>query len=616
MTGARTPRGLAAAFVAAAALIAVALHPAGARAQTVRDSANTAWTSGNTAEALALYNRIAAADSSNGIALHRIALINAWAERYTESIRVFDRLISIQPNNREARLDRARVFAWSGNTSASAAIIDSLLAQDPRNVDALQARAQFLSWSGNYDDALRSYDRILEIAPDNRTTRMDRARVLSWAEKFSTASAVYDSLLMRDPADRDALLGLGNVLTLTSKFDSARVVYSKLITKDARDVDALRGMARAATWQGSLTEGESRWRAAVDVAPANVDVLVGLAQVLRWQGRDAAALEVLTRARAIAPSNADVREQMMWIATATAPRASPSVTFEDDSDGNKIFTTAIGAAFRPGRRLELRADAYRRTATDATSSGDPGADPTAYGATLGAWLQLEPGWALTLSAGGSRSADATAKTISAMRASISTPGRHVSGATVSWATAALDGTAALIAREVHSTELAMDVHTTISRFNLAAAASGAQFEARSSGTTNNRWSTLGVVTRNMSHGITLGVRARAFGFEKDVNDAYFDPDFYGLIETTSKFLREKKRLSLSVEVAPGIQKVRSTGDPSGSLRLGSRIGYTFRPGRVIAINGAYSKSGLQQLSPTVGADYRYTAIGLSAGWTF
>jgi hypothetical protein len=463
---------------------------------------------------------------------------------------------------------------------------------------------------------LRSYDRILEITPDNRALRMDRARVLSWAEKFSTATAVYDSLLIRDPNDRDAMLGLGNVLTLTSHFDSARAVYTRLLVRNARDVDALRGIARAGTWQGKLAEGERRWKTATEVAPSNIDVLVGYAQVLRWQGRDAAAMEVLTKARALAPTNADVREQLMWIATATAPRASPGITYENDSDGNEIVTASLGAAFRPMRRFEVRADAYRRDAADGTFTAEAQTHEASYGATLGAWLQLEPGWALTFAAGGSRSADSNAKTIGAMRASVSTPGRYVSGATLSWSKAALDGTVALISREVHSTELAVDAHTSLSGFNFAAAAAGAEFVSRSSGNTNNRWSTLGVVTRNMSHGMTLGMRARAFGFDEDVNDGYFDPDFYGLVEATGRYLREKKRVSFSAEVAPGIQQVRSSGDPSGSFRIGSRIGYTFRPGRTIAITGAYSKSGLQQLSPTAGADYRYTAVGLSAGWIF
>ena len=581
--------------------------------QTVKDSADAAWVNGDNALAKRLYQAVLAMDSTDARAMHRIALIHAWAGEFTQSLDLFHTLLRLHPTEDDARVDKARVLAWSGNTRAALATLDSVTNRNPRNVDALQARAQFLSWAGDYEQALRGYEQILKITPDNRSIEIDRARVLAWSENFERARAAYDSLLRRDPTDRDAVIGLGNVLTLSGKTDSARAIFQRMIAADREDIDALRGLARAATWEGRLREGESLWREAVSKAPNNVDVLAGYAQALRWEGRDAAAYEILMKSRAISPTNADTRAQLDLIRMSFAPRVLPAVTYETDSDQNTAVTSSVGAAFRPAHRLEVRADGYRRQ-VGMTAGVQP--DHSTVAGSVGLWAQIEPGWAAQLAVGASHSDVEAIPTRATMRIGLSTPGWYRVAASLAFAREALDGSATLVERRVYTDDVSLDARTSFGGINLSGAVGAARYKGVVSGESNSRWNVVAVATKNLTRAVTVGARSRAFGFSQDLNDGYFDPDFYGVVELTSRYLKEGRHWSLNAEAAPGVQKVRSTGEASASYRIGARLAYIARAGRTIGVNATYARSGLQQLSPTAGSDYRYSAIGVTAGWVF
>ena len=93
-------------------MTAVLYCPANAVAQSPADSA---WLAGDTYTAGELYAAGLAADSTDELALHRVALMRAWDADYDESLDLFGRLLAVSPQNLEARVDRARVMAWGGD---------------------------------------------------------------------------------------------------------------------------------------------------------------------------------------------------------------------------------------------------------------------------------------------------------------------------------------------------------------------------------------------------------------------------------------------------------------------------------------------------------------------
>ena len=597
-------------FAAAFALLACATP---ARAQ---DAADRAWAAGDVPTAERLYAARIAADSNDVRALHRLGLVRAWQGRYDEALALLDRAIRLDPRDAERQVDRARMLAWKGDPAAGARALEPLLARDPGYLPALQARAQFLSWAGDFDASLRTYGRILEITPGDRGVGLDRARVLSWASRFGASQAAYDSLLRRNPNDRDALLGLAQVLSWAGQLDSAEVVYHRMLAINSGDVEGMNGLARTAAWRGRLLEAESRWRNALARHPNDPSALVGLSQTLRWQGRDAAALAAARRAIQVAPTDRDARTELQWALLPMRPRFAPAASYESDSDGNRIATFSAGAAFRPDPRVELRADAYLRNTRLENDPTVP--DATARGGALTLRTQLEPGWTLTGGAGISGTDRAGDEARASWRGAIASPGRYPFTATLAYSHTPLDATALLIQRDVEVDELNLSLNLAPAQgWSISAGGGGADFHGGVSGQTNRRTNANLAITRRFARFFTLGAAGRTFGFDRNLNDGYFDPDLYWIGEALGRVGREWRRWGITAEVAPGVQQVGEGGERSATIRTTGGVTLTVAPGRSIGLSAAYANAGLQRLSPTdTGGGYRYTAFSLSGSWAF
>lgn len=595
------------------AVAAAALAATPARAQ--QDAADRAWAAGQVEEAARLYEARVQRDSNDVRALHRLGLARAWAGHNDEALTLLDRAARLDPTDLETQVDRARVQANRGDPAGAAAALEPVITANPAYLPALQARAQFLSWAGDFDASLRTYGRVLEITPGDRSVDLERARVLSWASRFGAAEAAYDSILRRNPNDRDALLGKAQVLAWAGRLDVAEVVYQRLLSINRNDREALNGLARTAAWRGDLLTAERRWRASLARDPDDAAALVGLSQTLRWQGRDAAALAAARHAVRVAPTDRDARTELAWTRLPLQPSVAPAVTYETDSDGNRITTLSSGAAFRPDPRVEVRADAYLRdTRLDDASK----LEGSARGVAMALRAQLEPGWWLLGGAGvtGTDVEDADAR--ASWRAMLSSPARYPVTASLSYAHTPLDATALLIARDVDVDELNLSATLIPAQgWAISAGGGGADFHGGVSGETNRRTNANLAITRRLARFFTFGAAGRTFGFEKDLMDGYFDPDLYRIVEALARVNREWRKWGISAELAPGVQQVGKGGDGSATLRTTGGVTYTVGPGRRIGVSAAYANAGLERLSPTEsGGGYRYTAVSVSGSWAF
>ncbi|KPK01949.1 MAG: hypothetical protein AMS20_12715 [Gemmatimonas sp. SG8_28] len=589
--------------------MAVLLH-VGVMPVAAQDEADLAWRRGDIETAQRLYAEQLASDSTDERALHRMALIFGWNGQYDESVRLFDKLLAISPRNWEAAVDRARVFAWQGDTERAIGLLDEVLQQQPACVPALQARAQFQSWSGEYSAALSTYEQVGQVLPEDRSVPRERARVLSWASQLDAAMAIYDSLLQADPADREALLGLAQVLAWDDQLDSAAAIYRRILATDSNDVAALQGVGRALSWSGDLIAGEGFWRRAVAADGNNVEGLVGLASNLRWQGRDAAAFEVLQHAERLAPANREVQAEMQWLRAAVAPRTGASIVYENDSDGNRITSFTARGAWRPVRRFELGVSAYMR---GLGVSGLSDLDQRAYGAQLEGLAQIEPGWSLMLGLGLSGSDVADAGSEARVSAKFTSPSRHQLVGTLSYMHEPLDASALLVQNGVVLDMVSLDLRATpTGGWRVDVSGSYARFAGSEP---NDRWAGYASVSKRLSRQFTAGVSFRSFGFDKNLNDGYFDPDLYVLGEINVRWQRAFGRWYPTIELAPGLQQVGKGGDVSGAGRARIAIGFRVLPGREFELSGGYSTTGLSVFGSDVG-DYKYRSVMFSTNWGF
>ncbi len=257
-------------------------------------------------------------------------------------------------------------------------------------------------------------------------------------------------------------------------------------------------------------------------------------------------------------------------------------------------------------RLGL-ADAYRRLFEQGAL------DRSAMGVTVTASYQIEPRWTLSAGGGGSDSDVAGAATTAAYHFGVRSPARHPYTVGLGFASSALDATAALADRGVTTTGVTVDGRWTPgSGWRVDASAGRTTFEGTQA---NDRTRGFLAINRQLGRGLALGGSMRAFSFEQDLTEGYFDPDFYGIAEITGRWAHDVRAWGLLLEVAPGMQKVTSAGDPAAAFRGSARVAYRFAPVKEVSLAWGYSTAGLQSFAPGA-SDYRYTALVTGASWVF
>lgn len=577
----------------------------------LRDEAEQAWLAGDTDEARTLYDARLAADPDDRIALLRRGLMHGWDAEYARALQLLDRLVALDAGNLEARLARARVLAWSGRLADATAAVEGVLGIEPGHADALGTLAVFYSWAGRADEALASYDELLTIAPEHSTARRDRARALAWAQRYEQSIDTYVELVRQSPDDVEARLGLARARGFAGDVDGAVAEYARALELAPDDVRALSGRARTLGWAGRFVEAERSALTAVEIHAGDGVAWGVLGEVYRWQGREGAALEALRRASSLAPNDASVRDQLRSVERSIAPRVRPWVRAEDDSDGNRMVTTSLVGRFHPMPRLEIRAEAYHRDLRQDLTLGL--LDRTARGAFVTGTYELDPGWMLTAGLGGSRTDGVDDPTFLAYRASVRSPQRHRLDVTAELSSKGLDDTAALADRGVRATQF---IVTGRWRPNLDWRVDGQVGIGSYSATeSNGRRSVLVSATRGVGQVFSVGGSFRAFSFEKNLFDGYFDPDYYGIAELAGTWLHQPAPWTFLVELAPGIEQVTTDGDPTFAVRGNGRVGRRLGPASEVSLTLSYSTASLTSFA--AGAEgYDYLAIVLGVSWIF
>lgn len=515
-----------------------------ASAQTVADSA---WVIGDIALAERLYEDQLGSNPNQARALHRLALILAWSERYSESLKLFDRLLILEPGNLEAAAARARLFAWRGDL----------------------------------DVAIAEFERLVSDHPDNRDARLGLAEVLSWDDRLDTAEAVYRGLLEDDSDDRGALAG----------------------------------QARVRAWSGDLVEAEGLWREALARFPTDPVFRAGLGQTLRWQGRDAAALTYLEPAGEQLPQDRDLQSEIRLAREVFLPRGRPAVLYESDSDGNRIGTVRYQHTVWPDRWIGVRVSGYARSAEQQNDLSDAARAGRAFGAFAEAEYFLEPGWKMVGGLGASVSDVTDSKTLGAYRLAVESPSRHPVIGILALNGIPLDETAQLMETGVHVVQLEASGRATPApgwRTTATFSTSG-----YSGSEMNRRLAGSAGVDRRVHPDWMVGVSLRAFGFEKNLSDGYFDPEFFGIGELWAAWSGSFSAWELNLSAAPGVQSVKQGEYERVSAvgRASASVGYRLQPSSEIVLRGMYSSSGLNTFA-TGSEDYRYFSVSLAASIAF
>jgi Tfp pilus assembly protein PilF len=223
-------------------------------AQPRPSAADEAFSAGDHARALRLYDEVLAGEPANVHALIRSALILSWDKKYDEAVARYDRALRVNPNEPTALLERAKVLSWARRYAEAGEAFARLLRNDPQNRDARLGRARTLSWSGQQAAAREEYLRLVERDAKDAEALVGVAQTYAWSGDAAKARQWHERALAADPASVGARIGRAYLDLQESDRAAAQTAVEELSRQHPRDPDVAE--LRAAVQRAAAPQAE------------------------------------------------------------------------------------------------------------------------------------------------------------------------------------------------------------------------------------------------------------------------------------------------------------------------------------------------------------------------
>jgi hypothetical protein len=256
-----------------------------------------------------------------------------------------------------------------GRHDEALALYDKVLESDPSNAQALVRSGMLLSWKDKHVAAIERYDRALALNPDNYKAQLERAKVLSWSRQFDKAADAFATIAEKNPDDREARIGLARVYSWGGNQPRARAEYMKLVEANPADAGALLGVAQTYAWGGDSLAALEWYDKALLAEPGKMEALMGRSYVDLWSGERARSVETAADLGKRFPANSDVQALQRAIDDSMSFWFRTTYDAIEDTDDNQLDTyrVEVGDAISPrvDYRLVLRRSDMTNPSSDA-----------------------------------------------------------------------------------------------------------------------------------------------------------------------------------------------------------------------------------------------------------
>jgi tetratricopeptide (TPR) repeat protein len=514
----------------------------------------------------------------------------------------------------ERTVAAAREAAHADRNQEAADLFERAISQAPsRRREWLLELADQLTYSGRSREAVPLYQEVRAAgfaSPEEaRQTRLGLALALSWSGQLAASLGEYQALCRRDPSDIEARLGGARVLSWLDRQLAAKSEYEAVLRQDPENVEARRGLARVQSWRGRQRDAQRRLSRFLQDHPDDAEGTLLLAQSQEWMGRSDRAERTLRGLLARRPQDEGAKQLLGEIEGRDRPesglesqqsRQSDDVVITGESFQHNLRLndgrTAVGPRYQQwtyepegGSSVFVqRAGVYARqrfsdrmelTSSTFVDRIEPEGGRERTLLTYDTYLTLWPNDTLRFDIGSNRS---TFDNVKSLR----------------------DGITAT------SLSLSMDVAPD----RLTRLTTRLNWGDYSDGN-HRRWAQVEVERRvgtakRRGRNLFLGARYTHMGFDRPLDNGYFNPKSYRQAVATARFYgRGSDRLSYDFEGSFGREDAASDGRKPFSS-AGARLSY--RAGDRTAIEVRHSFFSSQQES-SGGFSRQTTAVSIRFG---
>jgi hypothetical protein len=220
----------------ASAVGAAAARPGADSATVYVAQAREAASADRHREAIRLYLRACAVDSSLSSELGgEIGFQYTWNDEAGRALPWFRRYLALHAEDDAAAIGYARALSWTDSLDAARRVYRLVGTRSPGNLDAMLGEAQVAAWMGENGDAESLYRAVLDHDPGNWDAQLGLAQVMNWQGRHREARDLYGGILRDRGDDSRALVGLASAEHWLGRDDRARrILIGRTADEDAR----------------------------------------------------------------------------------------------------------------------------------------------------------------------------------------------------------------------------------------------------------------------------------------------------------------------------------------------------------------------------------------------
>jgi tetratricopeptide (TPR) repeat protein len=526
--------------------------------------------------AIALYSLMLDRDPKRVDLWLRIADIEGARGKPEKAAEALSRATAITPDDDALYFKLSQALSVANKPEEALAAIEKAVGLKPESREYLKARAELASWSKRLDVADESWQKVLELNPDDEEALLGLARVKLWRGETDGSVRYFKRYLKKKPDDGAATIEYARAEYFRGNYTKSLKVLKGYREKFGEDDAYERERARVLASAGRPREALRIVDVQDEKYPEDYDLRVIKTIALSEARRHREALDNLKMVEELEPENPQTSDVRRFVTLPVRSRITPSFGLYIDTDDLLIFTETLDVYVspKPGTFLfgGIRTDQLTAEEGSGLEAKDGEETVEHYQGWIGASHVFTPEVRV---AGGVGGATAESETIPTYFLNLALQPRDE--LTVSLLSNY--GFYVISPRSVDEGVKRLQSGVLLHWKPVIGYDVDASFGYDFFSDENRKWEvTLAPrreVLRTQYLNLDLGVRAWWFGFRRDLDNGYYDPEFYQrYVATAFSYVKFSDEIGLSLMGEAGVQKdeEEKTFDFSGSASAAAIFG--------------------------------------------
>lgn len=226
---------------------------------------------------------------------------------------------------------------------------------EPYNSAYLKARAQLAAWAGRSDVAATTYEQILESSPEDDSALLNYARASAWSGHTDKAAKAYEEYLRNHPEEEGIYIEQVRVESWRGNYAASLSLLGRYREAFGESKDYRRTKARVLAWAGRPSEAMELTLPLLDENPDDYDVNYSRTIALRNNNQPAEAVESLKKLVELQPDSAETKDIQRIVLTPLRPDMTFAASAYTDTDDLDRYHGSITAGFSPHPEIRITA---------------------------------------------------------------------------------------------------------------------------------------------------------------------------------------------------------------------------------------------------------------------